>query len=199
MSQYRQGCIVRLRMVDFMHYHDQSLLPAPGFNVILGHNGSGKSAVVNAICIGLGGDIETLQRCERLSAFVRRGAREATIMIELYKAEGTNWEVECRLTVQGKLSWSLGGQKVTKAQIEKLVESLNIQTGNMCQFLPQDVVKSFPLMSAQERFLNTVKAVGEGRLVEQFDKLKVWRGMTVGDNILSNFRTFSNPSSRTRL
>ena len=77
--------------------------------------------------------------------------------------------------------------------------SLNIQTDNMCQFLPQDVVKSFPLMSAQERFLNTVKAVGEGRLVEQFDKLKVLRGMTVGDNILSNFRTFSNPSSRTRL
>ena len=51
--------------------------------------------------------------------------------------------------------------------------SLNIQTGNMCQFLPQDVVKNFPLMSAQERFLNTVRAVGEGRLVDQFDKLKV--------------------------
>ena len=58
-------------------------------------------------------------------------------------------------------------------QVEQLVTSLNIQTGNMCQFLPQDVVKNFPLMSAQERFLNTVRAVGEGRLVDQFDKLKV--------------------------
>ena len=57
-------------------------------------------------------------------------------------------------------------------QVEELVTSLNIQTGNMCQFLPQDVVKNFPLMSAQERFLNTVRAVGEGRLVDQFDKLK---------------------------
>ena len=57
-------------------------------------------------------------------------------------------------------------------QVEELVASLNIQTGNMCQFLPQDVVKNFPLMSAQERFLNTVRAVGEGRLVDQFDKLK---------------------------
>ena len=56
--------------------------------------------------------------------------------------------------------------------MEALVTGLNIQTGNMCQFLPQDVVKNFPLMSAQERFLNTVRAVGEGRLVEQFDKLK---------------------------
>ena len=55
---------------------------------------------------------------------------------------------------------------------QELVASLNIQTGNMCQFLPQDVVKNFPLMTPQERFLSTVKAVGEGRLVEQFDRLK---------------------------
>ena len=52
------------------------------------------------------------------------------------------------------------------------MSSLNIQTGNMCQFLPQDVVKSFPLMSPQDRFLSTVRAVGEGRLVDQFDRLK---------------------------
>ena len=49
---------------------------------------------------------------------------------------------------------------------------LNIQTSNMCQFLPQDVVKNFPLMTPQERFLNTVRAVGEGKLVDQFDLLK---------------------------
>ena len=52
---------------------------------------------------------------------------------------------------------------------------LNIQTSNMCQFLPQDVVKSFPLMTPQERFLNTVRAVGEGKLVEQFDRLKEYQ------------------------
>ena len=54
---------------------------------------------------------------------------------------------------------------------QELVASLNIQTGNMCQFLPQDVVKNFPLMTPQNRFLSTVNAVGEGRLVEQFDRL----------------------------
>ena len=34
------------------------------------------------------------------------------------------------------------------------------------------MVKSFPLMSPQDRFLSTVRAVGEGRLVDQFDRLK---------------------------
>ena len=52
--EFRPGCLVRLRMEDFMHYHDQTVQPAPGFNVVIGHNGSGKSAIVNAICIGLG-------------------------------------------------------------------------------------------------------------------------------------------------
>ena len=36
----------------------------------------------------------------------------------------------------------------------------------------QDVVKNFPLMSSQERFLSTVRAVGEGRLVDDFSRLK---------------------------
>ena len=76
---------------------------------------------------------------------------------------------------------------------------LNIQTGNMCQFLPQDVVKNFPLMSGQERFLNTVRAVGEGRLVDQFDKLKVSpAGRTVSCFILLLcFRIFKRPFART--
>ena len=34
--------------------------------------------------VHLGGDIETLQRCERLENFVRRGASEANITLELY-------------------------------------------------------------------------------------------------------------------
>ena len=37
-----------------MHYTEQVIKPLPGFNVIIGHNGSGKSAIINAICIGLG-------------------------------------------------------------------------------------------------------------------------------------------------
>ena len=52
--QFRPGCIVSLRMENFMHYHDQTIQPTSGFNVVIGHNGSGKSAIVNAICIGLG-------------------------------------------------------------------------------------------------------------------------------------------------
>ena len=160
------------RMVNFMHYTDTSIRPLPGFNVLLGHNGSGKSAIVNAICIGLGGSIDTLQRCDNIATFVRRGAEEAKIEITLYNGNGEDHLVTCVISKKGKVIWSLNGARTQKSSVEALMAGLNIQTGNMCQFLPQDVVKNFPLMTAHDRFLSTVRAVGEGGLVDDFDSLK---------------------------
>ena len=160
------------RMVNFMHYTDTSIRPLPGFNVLLGHNGSGKSAIVNAICIGLGGSIDTLQRCDNIATFVRRGAEEAKIEITLYNGNGEDHKVTCVISKKGKVIWSLNGARTQKSSVEALMAGLNIQTGNMCQFLPQDVVKNFPLMTAHDRFLSTVRAVGEGGLVDDFDSLK---------------------------
>ena len=155
-----------------MHYTDTSIRPLPGFNVLLGHNGSGKSAIVNAICIGLGGSIDTLQRCDNIATFVRRGAEEAKIEITLYNGNGEDHKVTCVISKKGKVIWSLNGARTQKSSVEALMAGLNIQTGNMCQFLPQDVVKNFPLMTAHDRFLSTVRAVGEGGLVDDFDSLK---------------------------
>ena len=116
-----------------------------------------------------GGNIDTLQRCDNITTFIKRDAEEARIEIELYNGSGDNYQVACNINIKGKVVWAINEERANKTQVEELVASLNIQTGNMCQFLPQDVVKNFPLMTPQERFLSTV---GEGRLVEQFDILK---------------------------
>ena len=52
-------------------------------------------------------------------------------------------------------------------------EGLKIQTDNLCQFLPQDVVRNFPSMSPGEVLTNTIRAVGDGDLLEVYDKLKI--------------------------
>ena len=74
---------------------------------------------MNAICVGLGGDIDTLQRTESVSSLVRRGAKEARIEIELHNAEreAGNWVVGSVFSDRGKVSWSLNGEKVTKVQV----------------------------------------------------------------------------------
>ena len=79
---------------------------------------SGKSALISAICLGLGGDIETLARNESVTTFVKRGAKEARITIELHNANGgDNWVVGSIITSKGKISWTLGGEKATKSQV----------------------------------------------------------------------------------
>ena len=44
-------------------------------------------------------------------------------------------------------------------QVEELVAGLNIQVGNLCQFLPQEKVADFAKMTQEELLENTEKAV----------------------------------------
>ena len=58
-------------------------------------------------------------------------------------------------------------------QVEDLTRTLNIQTGNLCQFLPQDKVHEFSRMNPQELLTKTIEAVGENQLKMDHQRLKV--------------------------
>ena len=62
--------------------------------------------------------------------------------------------------------------RCSKQRLLELADSLQIQPGNLCQFLPQDVVRDFPTMDNQQIFYNTVKAVGDTPLLGSYNKLK---------------------------
>ena len=53
---YQPGSIVRIKMVNFVTYTAAEFFPGPSLNMIIGPNGTGKSTLVCAICIGLGWD-----------------------------------------------------------------------------------------------------------------------------------------------
>lgn len=50
----------------------------PNLNFIVGHNGSGKSAVLTAITIALGGKASTTNRAGSLKSFVKSGESYVT-------------------------------------------------------------------------------------------------------------------------
>jgi chromosome segregation ATPase len=54
-------------------------------NMIIGPNGTGKSTIVCAIALGLGGTPSLLGRAKNIAEFVKTGEEEATIAIELKK------------------------------------------------------------------------------------------------------------------
>jgi hypothetical protein len=77
------GSIVRVAMKDFVTYTSAEFLPGPSLNMIIGPNGTGKSTLVCAICLGLGAKPDVLGRAKDPSEFVKHGQKEAEIEIEL--------------------------------------------------------------------------------------------------------------------
>lgn len=51
---YKPGSIVRIRVNDFVTYTSAEFFPGPKLNMVIGPNGTGKSTLVCAICLGLG-------------------------------------------------------------------------------------------------------------------------------------------------
>jgi len=162
-------------MQNFMTYKHETFWPGPNFNVTVGPNGSGKSSIVTALCICLGGDISSMNRQSDLASLVNNDAEsgEAMVEIELHMEEEKNITVSVVMFNDGSAPyWSVNGEKTSKKDLKGITERLQIQPGNMCQFLPQDVVRDFPTMSNQQIFYNTVKAVGDMSLIETYDRLK---------------------------
>ena len=53
-DEYQPGSIVRVKLQNFVTYTSAEFFPGPSLNMIIGPNGTGKSTLVCAICLGLG-------------------------------------------------------------------------------------------------------------------------------------------------
>ena len=52
--KHQPGSIVRVKLTNFVTYTAVEFCPGPSLNMIIGPNGTGKSTLVCAICLGLG-------------------------------------------------------------------------------------------------------------------------------------------------
>ena len=53
-KNYQPGSIVRVELKNFVTYTAVEFFPGPSLNMVIGPNGTGKSTLVCAICLGLG-------------------------------------------------------------------------------------------------------------------------------------------------
>ncbi|XP_051540631.1 structural maintenance of chromosomes protein 5 isoform X1 [Myxocyprinus asiaticus] len=170
-----EGSIVRITMHNFLTYDHSEVFPGPKLNMIVGANGTGKSSIVCAICLGLAGKTAVLGRGDKVGLYVKRGCNKGLVEIELYRASG-NLIITREIQVENNQStWMINKKHASQKAVEEVVKELHIQVGNLCQFLPQEKVGEFAKMSKIELLEATEKSVGPPEMYEFHCTLKTFR------------------------
>ncbi|XP_044146131.1 structural maintenance of chromosomes protein 6 [Bufo gargarizans] len=129
----------------------------PNVNFVVGNNGSGKSAVLTALIVGLGGKAAITNRGSSIKGFVKDGQTSADVSIKLrnrgndaFKPEvyGESIIVQQRLTTDGSRSYKLkssSGSLVStkKEELTAVLDHFNIQVDNPVSVLTQEMSKHF--------------------------------------------------------
>ncbi|XP_040273021.1 structural maintenance of chromosomes protein 5 isoform X2 [Bufo bufo] len=174
-NQYVEGAIIRIKMENFLTYDMCEVFPGPHLNMIVGANGTGKSSIVCAICLGLAGKPSFIGRADKVGLYVKRNCQKGSVELELYRASG-NLIILREIQVSNNQStWYINGKSTSLKMVEEQVASLNIQVGNLCQFLPQDKVGEFAKLSKIELLEATEKSIGPPEMYNYHSELKNFR------------------------
>ncbi|KAK1334458.1 hypothetical protein QTO34_005464 [Cnephaeus nilssonii] len=174
-GHFVEGSIVRIAMENFLTYDICEVCPGPHLNMIIGANGTGKSSIVCAICLGLAGKPAFMGRADKVGFFVKRGCSKGMVEIELFRSSG-NLVITREIDVAKNQSfWFINKKSTTQKVVEEQVAALNIQVGNLCQFLPQDKVGEFAKLSKIELLEATEKSIGPPEMHRYHCELKNFR------------------------
>lgn len=173
-GRYLPGSIVRVKLLNFVTYDAVEFSPGPHLNMIVGPNGTGKSTIVCAIALGLGWTPQVLGRAKDVASYVKQGQEEGRIELELKsaKADHANLIIERHLARSDNSSvWLLNRRKASAKDVKRAVDSLGIDVGNLCCFLPQDRVAEFASMDPPELLRQTQKAAGRAGMSDWHERL----------------------------
>ncbi|KAJ8399397.1 hypothetical protein AAFF_G00411090 [Aldrovandia affinis] len=151
------GVIESISLTNFMCHHTLGVQLGPNVNFISGNNGSGKSAVLTALIVGLGGKATITNRGASLKGFVKNGESSADVIIKLrnrgteaYKGEiyGDSISVEQHISSDGsricKLKSKTGHLVSNKREeLTSILDHFNVQVDNPVSILNQEMSKQF--------------------------------------------------------
>ncbi|XP_032234890.2 structural maintenance of chromosomes protein 6 isoform X4 [Nematostella vectensis] len=151
------GIIEKVTLVNFMCHTMLEVPLGPNVNFIIGRNGSGKSAIMTALVVGLGGKATVTSRGSSLKGFIKEHCHYALISIKLRNRGldayckdkyGPSITVERRINSDGSGSYKLkshSGKTVStkKEELNHILDQFNIQVDNPISVLNQDTSRNF--------------------------------------------------------
>jgi structural maintenance of chromosomes protein 5 len=180
-GDYRAGSIRRIRLFNFLSYSGVvEFCPGPRLNMVVGPNGTGKSTILNAICLGLGGDPKLLGRADDVRTFISHGESKGSVEIELApfldeephvirreidRNKGSKSE---HATGRGASDFFINNEPSNIKEVRQLVQdTYHISIDNLCTFLPQDKVGNFSAFNPQQLLLETEKTLSSSTQASQ--------------------------------
>ncbi|KAH9647778.1 Structural maintenance of chromosomes protein 6B [Citrus sinensis] len=150
------GTITRVRLENFMCHSSLQIELGEWVNFITGQNGSGKSAILTALCIAFGCRAKGTQRAATLKDFIKTGCSYAMVEVELknrgedaFKPEifGDSIIIERRITESTSTTVLKDhqGKRVAsrKQELLELIDHFNIDVENPCVIMSQDKSREF--------------------------------------------------------
>ncbi|XP_050068384.1 structural maintenance of chromosomes protein 6 [Anopheles maculipalpis] len=152
----RNGKVLKMVLKNFMCHRHLEVVFNKRANLLVGKNGSGKSAILAAVTIGLGCNAGQTNRCNSLKDLIKHGESQAVIEIHLentcfdaYEGERYGRRIICErtLSASGGGTYKLKnehGQVVSTSRSEllKVLHAFNIQVDNPICVLNQDLARS---------------------------------------------------------
>ncbi|CAG8666868.1 12231_t:CDS:2, partial [Dentiscutata heterogama] len=156
--------IESIELLDFMCHKFLKVNFGPKINFIIGHNGSGKSAILTGITVCLGGKANVTNRASNLKSLIREGASVAQVTLKLrnrgadaYRHEvyGDSIIIERRISRDGSNGYKIktsGGKVVSgkREELNAILDHMAIQVDNPMNVLSQDTARQFLHSSSPE-------------------------------------------------
>lgn len=152
-----QGVIEEVFCRNFMCHSKLRIHLGPLINFIIGHNGSGKSAVLTALTMCLGGNAKVTNRGANLKSLIKEGEESATLAVKIknqgdgaYKPDlyGRSITVERHFSRSGGSGFKLKnaeGKTIStkKADLDDILDFFAFQLDNPINVLTQDMARQF--------------------------------------------------------
>lgn len=178
------GIIESITCTNFMCHAHLHVELGPSINFVIGHNGSGKSAVLTALQICMGGKASNTNRASSLKAFIKEGQDVCTLVVRIKNKDGFQTEVygdiiqvERTFTKTGTSGFKIktsAGRTVTttKGALDEILDYYALSLDNPICVLTQDLAREFLANStAEQKYKFFIKGVQLEQLNQDYDLL----------------------------
>ncbi|XP_016358810.1 structural maintenance of chromosomes protein 6-like isoform X2 [Sinocyclocheilus anshuiensis] len=196
-SQSVTGEVGIIESISLKNFMCHSLLGpfkfGPNVNFVVGNNGSGKSAVLTALIVALGGKAHTTNRGSSLKVFVKEGESSADVSITLrnrgrdaYKPEvfGQSINIDLRISSEGMRTYKLKSKtghivSSKKDELISILDHFNIQVDNPVSILTQEMSKHFLHSKGEgDKYKFFMKATQLDQMKEDYSYIMKTKSMT---------------------